>query len=175
MKALSIIKSILQKPFMILKFLKLIWPFLLLVALTSMFYFLMPKIKGGPNIPLTETRKIAIDTVVEVNKFVISVAFIIIGFLGSILIGKLIVKRNSFDSALLYLSCIFGILAIFFGYLIYDGLVILLNNSISDMENDYIEWLRRAQFICVISSTLTFLIFIYNNSFKTEKSDKEII
>jgi hypothetical protein len=156
-----------------LKLLIYLWPFLLLVVLLTLFFRLRPTPNGGvAALTLPETKKIAISTLMEVNKFIISVAYIIIGFCGSVLAGKIFTKRTRASDFFLFLGCVLALIAIFLGYYLYDTLILLLNNNITDLEEDTILWIRKWQFFFIVSAAISFLIFIYNNSLKITLSNE---
>jgi hypothetical protein len=152
---------------MISKVFNFLWPVLLLVGVSLLISYFLPAPMGGvKNTNPSDPQKTAINIVIEVNKFVISTAFLILGFFGSILVGKLVINRNKIGDAFLFSSCVFALISIFLGYYLYDALITHLNNQIVDMETYHIQWIRRVQFFSIVSSAISFIVFNYINSFK---------
>jgi hypothetical protein len=106
------------------------------------------------------TKKAALDIILEVNKFLISVALAIIGFLGTVILGKIQYTKGRLANSLVLTSCLFSLISLYLGYELYNILITELSNSIVDFNVPEIDFLRKYEFISIIISAGLFILFI---------------
>ena len=149
------------------------WPFFIIVIVVGATYFFIPNREPALIETIPENKKLAISIINEVNKFLVSIAFIIIGFFGNAIFGKIEVQLTNRLNTIFFISSIFSLISIYVGYELYNSIIEGLINGVVDLDSSYIIYLRKFQFISVIISAFTFLIFtkLYSsNSFFKEKS-----
>lgn len=105
----------------------------------------------------------SLDTVVEMNKLIISLALLVVGACAAILTQKYSVLRvkTTFTTAVLLTCILFAASSIFSGYVLYDNLVSMLaSGSFFNPENELIAWPQRLQFYSFFISVVLFGLFI---------------
>ncbi len=115
----------------------------------------------------------SLNILIETNKYLISIAFIVIGVIG----GSVIKDSENFKKGVLFItlfliSNIFAIVSLVYGYLLYNEIIDVFSNSISTINTERIIYLRKKQFLCLIVSVITFSWYIFNiflSKIKTEQ------
>jgi hypothetical protein len=112
---------------------------------------------------LNDLESKSLDTVIEMNKLIISLALIVLGACAAILVQKYPVLRlkTTFTTAILLTCVLFAASSIFSGYVLYDNLVTMLTKgSYFDPSNELIAWPQRLQFYSFFISVVLFGLFI---------------
>ncbi|MGB8192040.1 MAG: hypothetical protein WCF67_08980 [Chitinophagaceae bacterium] len=143
-------------------------------------YFFLPDPEGGEaTTTVVPTMKEALDIVVEMNKFLLSIAFIIIGIQGGAIIGKvkLRLRLSIHLEILFFLSTVTAVMSIFAGYYLYEMLVVHLTNELPDLKAGPITYLRNMQFMLMLASVFFFAWYLFNyylfsGTFKTPEDEK---
>jgi len=137
-------------------------PIITIIILGIFIYNLLPQYSPGVVADPTESQKKALDIIVEGNKYLISIAFIILGFFGTVMIGDKKVRKNFFLNILLLVGAALSVLSLIFGYELYDSIITQVQSEIWDFKSDRIIKLRQYEFITLILSSVCLIIFIYN-------------
>lgn len=121
-----------------------------------------PKPEPGVAIEtLNELQKRSSEIIIEMNKLMTSLATLVIGGVGALLLKKDEPFRvQSRGRRMTMAVCsVFAVFSIYFGYILYFKMVEMLSNSFYDPSNALIEIPRRFQYYCLWLSVIFFVIF----------------
>lgn len=127
--------------------------------------WLMPAAEGGVyKDDIDGVAKESIDLLGEMNKFLSSTAFIVVGVLGNIIIGKTKVdfRETAFSTILFFGSMIFALLSIFYSYLSYSKLFEIVSTHLIDFNNRQLAYAQAVQFYTLFISVVLFAWYIFN-------------
>lgn len=113
---------------------------------------------------LTALQSKNIDLLIEMNKYLISIAIVIIGALGSIKIGKQKVemKETLWTIGIYFTSILLSCVSLLFGYILYTKIYNLLAHNIVNMLSSQLIDVRNYQFLFLMLSTVFFLWYLLN-------------
>ena len=150
------------------------------LAIGALIYFTIPKLPTAPPQDVNDAGKLSVSIVVETSKFLISIAFVIIGVLGGSIIGKttITMENNAFRFLLFFSSIVFAAVSLVYGYLLYDKTLVLFSSSVPDINADVIQFCRKRQFVTLVLSALFFIWYLFNYYFyqlKKKKADEPLL
>jgi hypothetical protein len=120
--------------------------------------FQPPPDPGFLTTSLNQLQAKSLDTIVEMNKLIISLALLVIAGGGGLLLrGDS--KGGMSQKIVLLLSLLFAASSIFSGYVLYDNLIVMLSNDFYNPANTLIKWPQRIQFYSFFFSIVLFAIF----------------
>jgi len=149
-----------------------------LVLLTAFLiaYFSFPEAEPAEQIEsIPATQKEALGIIIEMDKFLVSLALIVLGVLGGSIIGqvKIQLPSSTFMEILFFSSIITAIASIFSGYFLYSTTVDLLINNIVDFKTKPVTWFRNLQFISLLVSVFLLAWYVFNCYLEIKKSSNE--
>jgi hypothetical protein len=114
------------------------------------------------------STKQSVDTLIEVNKYLISIAFVVIAVLGGAVISDKgsVIQKNFLLIILFFASNLLAIVSLVYGYLLYNEIIDVFSNQISSVTTERISYFRQKQFISLIVSVVAFSGYIFNLYFK---------
>lgn len=113
---------------------------------------------------LDEATKESIGLLKEMNKYLTTIAFVIIGLLGNIIIGKVQLnhKENPFTVVLFFSSIGFSLISIFYGYLVYSSIFQIVSYHIMNIHDPQIGYSNSGQFMTLLISAFLFIWYVLN-------------
>jgi hypothetical protein len=137
---------------------------ILVIAFVSMTPEMVPP-KGGPPLkPPTKAKWEALAIALEMNKLVVSLAGLIFGAVGALVVSKDGVARlDTRQNILAMLTLLNSSAAIYFSYVTYDKLMVSLSNNFLELHDKALRWPRLFQLnslgLAVVTLAALFLTF----------------
>ncbi|HXB32593.1 MAG TPA: hypothetical protein VNV35_04195 [Puia sp.] len=103
----------------------------------------------------------SLDVSIEEDKFLLSIAFFVVGFFGAVIIGKATIPQTTLNRVLVLLTATLGICSAYFGYLRYETLNDLVRNNMWCLDSNRLEVLKGLQFYTLITGCLAFVVLAY--------------
>lgn len=148
---------------------------LVVVATIVVVRYANPAPQGGEELEnIDGITQQAIGLFNDINKFITSIAFIIVGFLGNVMIGKTSLQhRESFFSLVLFFgSLLLAIVSIFYSFLSYSKLFELVAERIIDVKNKQLQYAQSRQFWTLFASVFLFTWYLFNSYWISKTRDK---
>jgi hypothetical protein len=159
-------------------FIKLNIIFMLIVGVISTAIFIsLPEAQPAEYTEnLDDVTKQSISLVSEMTKYLSTIAFIIVGVLGNIMIGKVKLehKENTFTTVLFFTSMAFALSSVFYSYVTYSKLFETVSYHKLDVHDAQIKFAQKMQFITLILSAFVFAWYIFNTYLSQLKSRLEV-
>jgi hypothetical protein len=123
------------------------------------------KIESEPEKKITELNSLntkIVDIIIETDRQLISFALLVIGGIGTLFIQKYTDIKNDSYSVLILVSicCVFALLSIIFGFLLYEGVIEMLSNQMMNSDNSLIRIPRIGQYYSLCISVFSFLLLV---------------
>lgn len=142
---------------------------LVFVLVTGSLAFIFYNILPDPTISeyhedIDDVTKQSLALVNDMNKYLTTVAFAIVGVLGSIMIGKVKTghQENIFTSIVFFLAIILAGASIYFGYAIYSRVFEIVSYHMMNVHEANLEISQNWQFGTLLGAAFLFSWYIYN-------------
>jgi hypothetical protein len=114
---------------------------------------------------LSSLQEHSLSVLEEMNKLLISLALLIVGAVGGLILNKKysFTDYDLWTNLLLLLTVFFAVLSIYFGYILYYKLVEMLSNNMFDASSDSLTVPQRYQFFLFLLSVISISLFMLNN------------
>jgi hypothetical protein len=121
---------------------------------------------------LSSLQENSLSVLQEMNKLLISLALLIIGALGGLILNKKYsyTDHDIWTNVMLLLTLIFAVLSIYFGYILYYKLVEMLSNNMFDSSSELLTVPQRYQFFLFLLSIISISLFMINSLLPSHKS-----
>jgi hypothetical protein len=121
---------------------------------------------------LTSLQEHSLSVLEEMNKLLISLALLIIGALGGLILNKKYsyTDHDNWTNLMLLLTLLFAVLSIYFGYILYYKLVEMLSNNMFDASSELLTVPQRYQFFLFLLSIISISLFMINSLLPSHRS-----
>jgi hypothetical protein len=112
---------------------------------------------------LNTAQEKELDALLEMNRLITTLGTGLLGAIGFLLIN---VRRANRGSVALWAACASAVcvgLSLFFGYVVYLGIIAMLQNQFFDLDIRPILWARQAHFYTFLLGVVLFGDFAFHN------------